>query len=87
MWFLEGPPSGASLLADCAGDAKLSMTRGEHFVSGENAAGMKDRPVELLADDRKREEIARQRWERARSIRTDSHTARQVSGDWGRDRG
>lgn len=63
------------------------MTPGEHFVSGENAADMKDRPAELLADDRKREKITRQRWERPRSIRTYSHTARQISGDWGRDRG
>lgn len=82
MRFLEMPASGACLLTDYASDAERLLVPGEDFVSAESAADMKARLAELLADDEKRDRIARNGCEKAKRVRTYRDLVRQICADW-----
>uniref|UniRef100_A0A7V4LBZ6 Spore protein YkvP/CgeB glycosyl transferase-like domain-containing protein n=1 Tax=Desulfobacca acetoxidans TaxID=60893 RepID=A0A7V4LBZ6_9BACT len=80
--LLEVPACGACLLTDVARDASLLLTPEEDFVSAADLAEMQAKLAELLADDRRRQEVARRGCAKARSVRTYDHLVAEVAADW-----
>ena len=84
MRLLEIPATGACLLTDHIGDAARLLTPGEEFVAAASPEDMQEQLAALLADEARREEIARRGCEKAARIRTYDHMAEEIAADWQR---
>ncbi len=84
MRLLEVPATGTCLLTDHASDAALLLTPGEDFVAATSLEDMQAQLAALLADEPRREQIARRGCEKASHIRTYDHMAEEIAADWRR---
>jgi spore maturation protein CgeB len=82
MRLLEVPACGTCLLTDFASDAQLLLTPEQEFISAASLEEMQEKLTELLADDEKRNRIARRGYERASRVRTYDDMAAEISRDW-----
>jgi spore maturation protein CgeB len=84
--LLEVPACGACLLTDVVKDASLLLTPEKEFVGAADLPEMQQKLAVLLADEPRREEVARRGYEKAAHLRTYDHLVAQVCGDWARYR-
>lgn len=84
MRLLEIPATGTCLLTDHAGDAARLLTPGEEFVAAASLEDMQAQLATLLADETRRERLARQGCAKASHIRTYDHMAAEIVADWRR---
>jgi spore maturation protein CgeB len=70
------------LLTDFASDAQLLLTPEQEFVNASSLEEMQEKLTELLANDEKRDHIARQGYEKASRVRTYDDMAAEISLDW-----
>lgn len=87
MRLLEIPATGTCLLTDHASDAARLLTPGEEFVAATSLEDMQAQLAALLADEARREKIARQGCHKASHIRTYDHMAAEIAADWRRLQG
>jgi spore maturation protein CgeB len=84
MRLLEIPATGTCLLTDHMCDAERLLTPGEEFVAAAKLEDMQEQLSALLADNDRRERIARQGYRTASHIRTYKDMATEIAADWRR---
>lgn len=84
MRLLEIPATGTCLLTDYSSDAERLLTPEEEFVAAAGLAEMQEKLAALLADQARRERIARQGCLKASHIRTYDDLVAEIAADWRR---
>ncbi|MGQ9689490.1 MAG: CgeB family protein [Desulfobaccales bacterium] len=87
MRLLEIPATGTCLLTDHAADAERLLISGEEFAAASSPEEMQKQLALLLADEARREDIARRGCQKASHIRTYDHLAAEIAADWRRVKG
>jgi spore maturation protein CgeB len=87
MRLLEVPACKTCLLTDYTSDAELLLTPGEEFASAASLPEMQAKLAELLADDRKRNDIAAAGYQKASKTRSYDDLVAQICTDWAGLRG
>ncbi len=80
--LLEVPACGACLLSDYTSDAELLLTPGRDFAMAESFPDMQRQLAELLAQEDKRQAMARRGYEKAAQLRSYDDLVAQVTADW-----